>query len=276
MATVATPVMRKFADDWENVLPSAVLSGIVGDTTHQEEGGYHISREDQPSKDDYSIQLAEDREGSSNAAAAVDMNHSPAEMILVTNRLLASAEDAQDPRLNYTREFYGTTNGKSVQGWDTYYGKSATSDNSHLWHVHISFLRKYVNDPVAMAAVLSVIKGQTVAQWQAGGGNGAEMELNSTVVLADGRPKTVENILKDTEQLRNYLIGDGALPAGYPTTASPMSVLLAAVGTINALTAEIKAVRADIAKLSIGAGGGASADAVAKATVAELARELTD
>lgn len=276
MATVSTPVMRKFADDWENAVPSAVLSGIVGDPQHQAEGGYHISREDQPDPDDYSIQLAEDKEGPNNTAAAVDMNHSPAEMLLVTNRLLASAKDVNDPRLNYTREFYGTVNGKSVQGWDTYYGRAATSDNSHLWHIHISFLRKYVNDPVAMAAVLSVIKGETVAQWQAGGGNGEEMELKDVVVLADGRPKTIENILKDTEQLRNYLIGDGALPAGYPTAVSPMSVLLAAVGTINALATEVKALRADVAKISVVTAGGASAQENAKATIAELVRELTD
>ncbi len=274
MTTVATPVMRKFADDWENALPSAVLSGIVGDTAHQEEGGYHISREDQPDDNDYSVQLQEDKGGPSNTAAAVDMNHSAAEMKLVTSRLLASAKDANDPRLNYTREFYGTLDGKNITGWDTYYGVAATSDNSHLWHIHISFLRKYVNDPVAMIAVLSAIKGETVAQWQTG--NGDEMELKDIVVLADGRPKTIENILKDTEQLRNYLIGDGVLPLGYPTGNSPLAKLLvAASGVMDALT-EIKAARADIARLSAASGAVVNANAVAQATVAELARELTD
>ena len=194
MATVATAVLRKFADDWENALPSAVLSGIVGDPDHMAEGGYHVSREDQPSSGDYSIQLAEDREGPSNAASAVDMNHSAAEMALVTRRLLNSAQDQNDPRLNYCREFYGTLDGKNVTGWDTYYGSSRTSDRSHLWHIHLSFLRKYVNDPIAMAAVLSVIKGETVAQWlgQTGGqpggdpgGGGSTMALGDLARLGD-------------------------------------------------------------------------------------------
>ncbi len=99
----------------------------------------------------------------------------------MTGRLLASAKDVNDPRLNYTREFYGTLDGENVTGWDTYYGSARTSDRSHLWHIHISFLRKYVNDSVAMNAVLSVIKGQTVLQWQAG--NGGDMDYSAREIV---------------------------------------------------------------------------------------------
>src|SRR5687767_6586160 len=104
--------MAEFARRWEQAIDSAerrddaaTFSGIVGDLAHRREGGYHISREDQPA-DNYSCVLPEDREGSSNWAAGVDMSMIPKDMALVTGRLLASAKDQGDPRLNCCREFY--------------------------------------------------------------------------------------------------------------------------------------------------------------------------
>ena len=109
---------------------------------------------------DYSIQLPEDRAGDGDAASALDISYDQARMRLVTGRLLASAKDDNDPRLNVCREFYGTLDNKNVTGWDTHYGRPETSDDSHLWHVHVSFLRRYANDDDAMNAVLSVILGE--------------------------------------------------------------------------------------------------------------------
>lgn len=159
MATVATPSMRALAIAWTNAIPGATLSGIVGDLAHQAEGGYHISRQDN-SPDDYSVQLPPDKLGDPTWASAIDMSMPPTQMKLVTSRLLASAKDLNDPRLDVCREFYGTLDGITVTGWDTYYGVPATSDDSHLWHVHVSFLRAYANDPAAMNAVLSIVTGQ--------------------------------------------------------------------------------------------------------------------
>ncbi|MEV6526896.1 peptidoglycan-binding domain-containing protein [Longispora sp. NPDC051575] len=167
MATIPTPNMQKFAADFERAIDTAegrndaaTFSGIVGDVAHRREGGYHISREDQPNPGNYSVQLGPDREGASNWASAVDMSMMQRDMWLVTARLLASAKDPNDPRLDSVREFYGTLDGRTVTGWDCYNGRPSSSDSSHLWHVHISFLRKYANDAAAMAAVLSVIVGQ--------------------------------------------------------------------------------------------------------------------
>lgn len=159
MATIAPQAMRRLADDWMDAIDSAILSGIVGDEAHRRQGGYHISREDNP-PDNYSVQLLEDRQGHSDWAAAIDMSMHERDMSMVTQRLLTSAKDPNDPRLTVCREFYGTLNGRDVTGWDTYYGTPATADDSHLWHVHISFLRKYADDPAAMDAVLSIIKGE--------------------------------------------------------------------------------------------------------------------
>jgi peptidoglycan hydrolase-like protein with peptidoglycan-binding domain len=62
------------------------------------------------------------------------------------------------------REFYGTLNGSTVVGRThngDYNWQFETSDNSHTWHVHLSFLRKYSNDAKALQGVAAVIIGQT-------------------------------------------------------------------------------------------------------------------
>jgi hypothetical protein len=156
VAEYAPRAIRDLADQICAAIPSAKLAGILGDAQHGY--GYHRARAVLPG-DDYSVQLPEDRAGDAWAASALDISMSPVAMRLVTGRLLASAKDVDDPRLDVCREFFGTVDGRTVVGWDTYYGTPATSDDSHLWHVHVSFLRKYANDPAAMAAVLSVITG---------------------------------------------------------------------------------------------------------------------
>lgn len=157
MAEYAPEAIRWLAQQIQAKIPKSKLSGIVGDSSHTY--GYHRARSTLP-KSDYSVQLAEDRAGDADAASALDISFTASDMKTVTGRLLKSAKDEDDPRLNYCREFYGTLDGKKVAGWDTHFGNPATSDDSHLWHVHISFLRKYATDKTAMAAVLSVIVGE--------------------------------------------------------------------------------------------------------------------
>ncbi|MEV0645067.1 hypothetical protein AB0I28_07360 [Phytomonospora sp. NPDC050363] len=157
MAEYAPEAIRWLATQIVDQIPKAVLSGIVGDSAHTY--GYHRARNKLP-KTDYSRQLAEDKAGDGDAASALDVTFDTKGMKLVTGRLMASAKDAADPRLNVVREFYGTVDGKKVCGWDTYYNRSATSDPSHLWHVHISFRRKFATSKSAMADVLSVILGE--------------------------------------------------------------------------------------------------------------------
>jgi hypothetical protein len=144
------------ADEIVDAIPSAEFSGIAGDPSHTY--GYHRCRNVLPSSD-YSVQTGPDRAGDGNAASALDISYNATWMRTITKRLLDSAKDQNDLRLNCCREFFGTLDGDTVTGWDTYYGEPSTSDDSHLWHVHISVLRKYANDRDALAGVLSVIKG---------------------------------------------------------------------------------------------------------------------
>ncbi|ADD44832.1 hypothetical protein Snas_5197 [Stackebrandtia nassauensis DSM 44728] len=170
MAEYAPEALKWLAREIIKAIPSAELSGIVGDPAHTY--GYHRCRNKLPSSD-YSVQTKPDREGDGDAASALDMKFNAEWMKKITRRLLDSAKDQNDPRLNYMREFFGTLDGKKVTGWDTYYGKPVTSDDSHLWHIHMSILRKYCTSKDKMANILSVIKGED------------DMDLGDRVKVAD-------------------------------------------------------------------------------------------
>ena len=81
---------------------------------------------------------------------------------------MASGKDRNDPRLDGWREFYGNVDGNShVDGWDCRYLREITSDSSHLWHIHVSESRELVESWANKDALLSVLKGESVADWRA-------------------------------------------------------------------------------------------------------------
>lgn len=134
------------------------LGGIVGDAAHS--FGYHLARNQLPG-DDYSVVLPLDKQGASDCASALDISLGPAEMIMVTKRLLAAARN-HDPRLRALREFCGTTDGQHTHPYDLSNGQDGpldSWDDSHLWHVHLSFYRAYANNHDALAPIASVING---------------------------------------------------------------------------------------------------------------------
>ena len=144
------------------LIPKAQLSGVLGDRNHTY--GYHRARAVLPASD-YSVKLAKDKQGDKWAASALDISLPKTEMIRVTKRLIDSANDRNDPRMEPVREFYGTTNGTSVNGRihdGNYSWRFASADNSHLWHIHIGFIRKYANDAKALIGVAEVITGKAL------------------------------------------------------------------------------------------------------------------
>jgi hypothetical protein len=167
VSTVATGTLKAFALDWEKKcgLKSAVLSGIVGDASHK--GGYHRSREDQPSKANYSVVRPDDRLGPDDAASAVDMSMNTADMKTCTARLAKAYDNVADPRRKYMNAFNGTTNGTTARRWDVYARRTEPASSDHLWHVHLSIRRRYVNSATATKALISILKGETVAQYLA-------------------------------------------------------------------------------------------------------------
>lgn len=184
-----------------------VLSGIVGDQAHTY--GYHRGAA-YVNWGDYSTTLPEDRQyPSAHMASAIDMSFNDSKMRLYTGRLKVAA-DKNDPRLKYVREFYGTLNSSSVYG-RTHNGSTdaswefASSDSSHLWHIHLSILRKYCNNIVAIKGLLEVLQGKA---------------LSSPIPTpAKGKGKKLMFLIKRSDDARIY-VSDGIYRRWVPSAWS--------------------------------------------------------
>jgi len=165
MATIATSQLRALGTAWRDQcgLTKATISGYVGDLAHARKGGYHISRQDQPTTN-YSVIRPDDKPGNGrdDAAAAIDMTLNPKDMVTITKRLIAAYDNTEDPRRKYINAFNGTTDNKTALRWDVYGRKTIPATLDHLWHVHLEVRRKYVESDTAMKAILSVLKGESV------------------------------------------------------------------------------------------------------------------
>lgn len=162
--------------DFDAFEPSVQLGGIYAAKT-----GYHDIRQAVSARD-YSVgEVAADRNGPGDKAAAIDLSMPTAGMITYTNRLKAAAK-ARDERLfiggvPIIREFIGTDNGARVYCYVLTGGRarglSADAsddfgrDSSHLWHLHISIIRQFCADSGAMSRLSSVLRGEPLAAWKA-------------------------------------------------------------------------------------------------------------
>lgn len=158
----------------EALHPPGKLGGILA-----KKKGYHATGQynldHYPTN--YSIRDAPDRTGPwwKSKASALDWTFPTAQagdftqIDKYTSRLMKSALDQADPRLDMVLvEFYGQAdNDRAVEGYDERDEHAATSDPSHLWHIHLSFIRSECGDFWGMWALLTVLMGWTVAQWRA-------------------------------------------------------------------------------------------------------------
>lgn len=141
--------------------------------------GYHNGR-DSVKSTDYSVEeVANDRVGNAHLSSAIDITLPAAKMVTYSKRLEAAMR-ARDARLfiggaPILREFIGTIDNKNVrcymltggkaQGVGADSGLDYGRDKSHLWHVHISIIRKFADSADALERVLSILKGEAYATW---------------------------------------------------------------------------------------------------------------
>jgi hypothetical protein len=58
--------------------------------------------------------------------------------------------------------WYGNTDGDNrVDGWDNIRNRVTTSDDSHLWHFHITFRRRFAGDWTVMRRTFTILTGRT-------------------------------------------------------------------------------------------------------------------
>ena len=148
--------------------PTSKFGGIFANKR-----GYHNTRAANLRQwpGNYSVRDVEDRGGPSDKAAALDWTFPEAQrgnyrrIELYTGRLLASARDKVDPRLNGMREFYGQADtDRQVEGWDCRYDRGCGSDPSHLWHIHFSFDRDKVALRSTFEPIVAVLLGNGLAR----------------------------------------------------------------------------------------------------------------
>lgn len=213
MANNPNPARVTDAGWWFMQQLLALESGTANGGIYANKSGYHNTRanNDDDWPGNYSVRDATDRRGPGNKAAAYDWTFRDAQhgkyqtIIKYTDRLLESAKDLNDPRLNGWREFYGQADRDTrVEGWDTRYGRAATSDPSHLWHLHFSEGREFVESFDNKKALLSVLRGETTAQWR----GQDDMELNDKVDVPqwvrDNFPGLGETIEVETALASTY------------------------------------------------------------------------
>lgn len=164
-------LMNEFCDAELDARNSGIYAAKTG---YHNTRANHVNDVSGGNPGDYSIKLAVDKRGPSDKAAAVDISFDSARLlgdfsnIAVYSRRLYDACQARDPRLfdgeqSVIREWFGNTDSdRTVEGWTfhrTTDGSSgpASSDSSHLWHIHISFHRAYVENWDAVSGVLDVL-----------------------------------------------------------------------------------------------------------------------
>lgn len=154
--------------------PTTELGGIYANKAHFHNTG-KANLQNWPTS--YSIRDLPNRSGPwwMDYASAIDWtfpeahNGNYTRIAKYSKRLYDSMRNPSDPRLDkYVYQFFGQTDtDKTVEGWNEYREEASSSDSSHLWHIHLEILRLFCGDYWAMWAILTVLMGWTVAQWQA-------------------------------------------------------------------------------------------------------------
>lgn len=224
-------------------------------------GNIALDKVDNSSVPDYSIRLPADLRGPADKAAAYDWTHEKAHSGNYTSMAkygdrLEAAFNAKDPRLFGWREALGQTDlDATPEGLDFQTWTKRTPDWTHAWHWHFSELREFVESMINKLCMLSVLKGESLAAYLAGGGTllggtVATTDINLKQLLGpsfltDYPGRSVGHVLMDLQNLRNGLI----TPPGTKRTdkdqslwidpASSLGVILAAAQKIQAAPATV-------------------------------------
>ncbi|WP_250029824.1 hypothetical protein [Paractinoplanes maris] len=201
MATVISDELKWVAKQIVNECgyPSAVLSGLKPDSRHLGSGGFHCSVLDlraHGNGNDYSNSRSNDRNFHVEFGAAADISMSAADMIRSHGRIRAVWADRSDPRRKYVNAINGWDGTGDAVRYDFDVGTSKYASPDHRWHVHLEVHRRYVRDPQAAQAVVSIFKGESKAAWIA---RASSPEEEDVAISADDWKK-LETLIGATPQ----------------------------------------------------------------------------
>lgn len=178
--THITEAMWWFIEEWERLEPATVYAGSWGDFKPGYHADWYTLKHHSGWQNDYSVQLADDQvpapHPNEHMGAAVDITFPSAQSgnytsIRKYSDRIRAAWKARDPRLKGWREVLcNSSDGDSgADGYDFVSWSERTPDDTHKWHIHFSCLRKFVNVLDVFKAMMSILRGETLAQWLAKG-----------------------------------------------------------------------------------------------------------
>jgi hypothetical protein len=151
-------------------------------------GGYHCSIVDLKAYgngNDFSNTRPDDRGFNPAYGAAVDVSMSRADLITAYRRVHAVWSDTADPR----RKFVNAINVWDGSGDATRLNfdrnTANRADDSHKFHVHLEVRRRYLLDPEAARAVVSIFRGESKSQWLQSQGVAMPTPQEDDVALTD-------------------------------------------------------------------------------------------
>ncbi|MGI8882271.1 MAG: peptidoglycan-binding domain-containing protein [Jatrophihabitans sp.] len=143
-------------------LPEAELNGVVAGP-NEAFYGYHWAAKELPKSDDSRVGALNTPPADPGAASALDVKLGPDSMKLCTSRLIAAAK-AGDRRMLPVRELCGTTDGRQTHNYEVPERRDGLNEwePSHLWHIHLSFYRRYSLSASTLLPVAEVFAGKDV------------------------------------------------------------------------------------------------------------------
>jgi hypothetical protein len=152
MTTIESPTVRLLFERIHVFEPHAQFGGSVPNLATELRHSYHRSFDDSPHDKGYSVSYYGDRSpivlvNKKHYASALDITFSETtDMQKYTARFHHLAMRNGPLNLSHgLREFAGTLDGKNVFAMDTTRNVETFGwDHSHLWHIHLSFNRRFV------------------------------------------------------------------------------------------------------------------------------------
>jgi hypothetical protein len=197
--------------------------------------------------DDYSIQDPRDRSPDRDVLAALDISLPPDLLAEACAALLAASHARTLPP--QIAEWFGTVDGVHVVGWDVIDNAPATSDTSHLFHLHLGFFRAFTN--LDHAAVLRLILGARVDDGTFNIALGRWMYLIGLAAAGTGaltvallRSAQIDGLLREHDTLADVLAGSGTVEAdftGYARKTVTSGIAATVVDASNWVNATIPA-----------------------------------
>jgi hypothetical protein len=180
MATVAAAPHKAAIRAIADAYGSGVVSGIVPDSAHLDNGGYHCSINDliaHGNGGDYSNTRSEDKAPpvtttGKTFAAAGDISMSTADMIKFYGRVRPVYNDTSDPRRKYINAINCWDGSGDAVRLNFKTNTVGTASADHKWHNHLDQPRMYIDTArnlveaeKAARALISVCTGQSKAAW---------------------------------------------------------------------------------------------------------------